>query len=162
MNTANTDITLRQMQSVAPAKTVAPTDPRRAKNNGNAASEPGPSFADVLGQRIAAERGPATASSRPVAAAAAADAQTSGPVLKFSAHAQTRLTSRNITWGANEAARLQAAVARAEQKGAKESLVLMDGTALVVSVKNRTVITAVDAASLKDNVFTNIDSAVIG
>ena len=48
-----------------------------------------------------------------------------------------------------------------EAKGAKESLILMDQLALVVSVKNRTVITAVDGASLKDNVFTNIDSAVI-
>jgi len=33
--------------------------------------------------------------------------------------------------------------------------------AFVVSVKNKTVITAMDGASIKDNVFTNIDSAVI-
>jgi len=33
--------------------------------------------------------------------------------------------------------------------------------ALIVSIKNRTVITAVDGQSLKENVFTNIDSAVI-
>ena len=56
---------------------------------------------------------------------------------------------------------LKDAVNKAEAKGAKESLILMDQLALVVSVKNRTVITAVDGASLKDNVFTNIDSAVI-
>ena len=49
---------------------------------------------------------------------------------------------------------------RAAQKGARESLVLLDDVALVVSIKNRTVITAVDAANLKENVFTNIDSAV--
>ena len=50
---------------------------------------------------------------------------------------------------------------KAAAKGAKESLVMVDNVALVVSVKNRTVITAVDQANLKDNVFTNIDSAVI-
>jgi flagellar operon protein len=56
---------------------------------------------------------------------------------------------------------LKDAVNRAEAKGAKESLILMDRLALVVSVKNRTVITAVDDQNLKDNIFTNIDSAVI-
>lgn len=52
-------------------------------------------------------------------------------------------------------------VEKAAAKGAKESLVLVDNAALVVSIKNRTVITAVDKDSLKDNVFTNIDSAVV-
>jgi flagellar operon protein len=52
-------------------------------------------------------------------------------------------------------------VDKAEAKGAKESLVLVDDVALVVSVKNRTVITAVDRQHLKENVFTNIDSAVV-
>ena len=56
---------------------------------------------------------------------------------------------------------LKDAVNKVEAKGAKESLILMDQMALVVSVKNRTVITAVDSNSMKDNVFTNIDSAVI-
>jgi flagellar operon protein len=56
---------------------------------------------------------------------------------------------------------LNQAVDRAESKGAKESLVLMDQLALIVSIKNRTVITAVDGESMKENVFTNIDSAVI-
>ena len=50
---------------------------------------------------------------------------------------------------------------RLEKKGARDSLVLMQDLALVVSVKNNTVITAVDGESLKENVFTNIDSAVI-
>ena len=50
---------------------------------------------------------------------------------------------------------------KAAQKGSQDSLILMNDTALVVSVKNRTVVTAMDGASMKDNVFTNIDSAVI-
>jgi len=39
--------------------------------------------------------------------------------------------------------------------------VLVDGLALIVSVPNRVVITAVDGADARDGVFTNIDSAVI-
>lgn len=81
--------------------------------------------------------------------------------LKVSGHAQTRLQSRNIELDAAEWDRVVQGVDRAAQKGAKESLVLVDDVALVVSVKNRTVITAVDKENLKQNVFTNIDSAVI-
>jgi flagellar operon protein len=80
--------------------------------------------------------------------------------LKFSAHAQTRLQSRQIPWGQPQMERLEGAVQRAAGKGAKESLVLLDQTALVVSVPNRTVITVCDQEQLKQNVFTNIDSAV--
>lgn len=81
--------------------------------------------------------------------------------LKFSQHARQRLQSRNIQLGEAEMARLENAVSKAREKGARDSLVLMDNLALVVSIKNNTVITAVDEQSLKENVFTNIDSAVI-
>jgi flagellar operon protein len=84
-----------------------------------------------------------------------------GGELKFSAHAQQRLASRQIRLTTQEMDGLKEAVGKAEAKGARESLVVMDRVALVVSVKNRTVITAVDAGSMKDNVFTQIDSAVI-
>ena len=57
--------------------------------------------------------------------------------------------------------RLSEGVGRAASKGSRDSLVLVDGTAFVVSVSNRTVITAVGSEHMKDNVFTNIDSAVI-
>ena len=50
---------------------------------------------------------------------------------------------------------------RAAQKGARDSVFFIDDMAAVVSVKNKTVITVVDSGMLKDNVFTNIDSAVI-
>ena len=56
---------------------------------------------------------------------------------------------------------MENAVGKAREKGARDSLILMDNLALVVSIKNNTVITAVDEQSLKENVFTNIDSAVI-
>jgi flagellar operon protein len=81
--------------------------------------------------------------------------------LKFSAHAQERLASRQIQLSAQDLTRLEGGVSRAAQKGSRESLVMKDGLAFVVSVTNRTVITAMDLASSKDSVFTNIDSAVI-
>ncbi|MFN8138827.1 MAG: TIGR02530 family flagellar biosynthesis protein [Fimbriimonadales bacterium] len=81
--------------------------------------------------------------------------------LKLSGHAQTRLKSRGIELGESEWNRVKSGIDRAAQKGSKESLVLLDDVALVVSVRNRTVITAVSQEQLKENVFTNIDSAVI-
>jgi flagellar operon protein len=81
--------------------------------------------------------------------------------LKFSAHAEKRLASRGIPLSAEEMTNLTNAVDRAAAKGARESLILVGGTAFLVSVRNRTVITAIDGESLKENVFTNIDSAVI-
>ena len=84
-----------------------------------------------------------------------------GDGLKFSAHAQARLSSRNITLSTEDLIRLKQGVAQAAAKGSRESLVLKDDVAFVVSVKNNTVITAVDAQSMRGNVFTNIDSAVI-
>ncbi len=81
--------------------------------------------------------------------------------LKFSAHALGRLESRNITLTADDVARMNAMADRAAAKGSKQSLFMLNDVALVVSIKNRTVITAVDRDSMKENVFTNIDSAAI-
>jgi flagellar operon protein len=85
--------------------------------------------------------------------------RTSG--LQFSSHALQRVERRGIDVSPQTLARLQQGVARATDKGARESVVLVDGTAFVVSVRNKTVITAVDPAHMRDHVFTNIDSAVI-
>jgi len=81
--------------------------------------------------------------------------------VKLSAHAQRRLAERNVRLSADDTARLGAAVDRIREKGADRSLVLMDDLALVVSARNRVVITALDAASAREGVFTGIDSAVI-
>lgn len=81
--------------------------------------------------------------------------------VKFSAHAQERLRTRSIELSPADLAGIDEAVRRAAAKGARESLLLSNKAAFVVSVRNRTVITVVDAASMKENVFTNIDSAVI-
>ncbi|MBC7526883.1 MAG: flagellar protein [Chthonomonadaceae bacterium] len=89
------------------------------------------------------------------------EAVTSPGGVKFSAHAQTRLQSRQISLQASHLDRLDGAVQRAQSKGSRDALVLMDDLAMVVSVLNKTVVTVVDRDNLKGNVFTNIDSAVI-
>jgi flagellar operon protein len=81
--------------------------------------------------------------------------------LKFSRHAQERLDARNIQLTPQHLERLNQAVNKAGGKGARDSLVLLDDMAFVVSVRNRTVITAVDGENRQGNVFTNIDCAVI-
>ncbi len=81
--------------------------------------------------------------------------------LKFSHHAQTRLESRNIQLSDEDVKELADAVDRASQKGSQDSLVLMKNVAYIVNVRNRTVVTAVDGDKLDENVFTNIDSAVL-
>ncbi|HVW17945.1 MAG TPA: TIGR02530 family flagellar biosynthesis protein [Solirubrobacteraceae bacterium] len=81
--------------------------------------------------------------------------------LTFSGHAAARLQRRGIDVGRDVMARLGEGVQRAAAKGSRDAVVLVDDTAFVVSVANRTVITAVDRDHMRDQVFTNIDSAVI-
>jgi len=80
--------------------------------------------------------------------------------LKFSKHAEMRLQMRNIHLSREQKEKINAAVSKAEEKGVKDSLVIMDNLAFVVNVKNKTVITAAASGDLKENVFTNIDGAV--
>ncbi|GAC1392539.1 MAG: TIGR02530 family flagellar biosynthesis protein [Vulcanimicrobiaceae bacterium] len=84
-----------------------------------------------------------------------------GEPLKFSAHAMQRLQSRNINLTQEDMAKMNVMADKAAAKGSKQSLFMMRDVAMVVSIKNRTVITAVDQDSMKENVFTNIDSAAI-
>jgi flagellar operon protein len=115
----------------------APAAPARSgqPTPGTAAKPNGPSFAEVLGEKAGA--------------------------LQLSGHAKARIERRGIELGSDTLARLQHGVDRAAAKGSRESVVFVDDVAFVVSVKARTVITAVDRASMREHVFTNIDSAVI-
>ena len=79
--------------------------------------------------------------------------------LKFSNHATKRLEDRNIQLSETELSRIQQAVDKAEMKGSKDSLVMMDDKAFIVNVPNKTVITAMQVGG-GDDVFTNIDSVV--
>ena len=119
--------------ALLPPGVAGPAAPAQAGAAADAAAK-GPSFADVLGrtQNVA-----------------------------FSRHALERLHRRGIELGDQDLSRLGDGVDRAAGKGSRSSAVFVDGTAFVVSVPNRTVITAVDPAHMRDHVFTNIDSAVI-
>ncbi|MCM3128718.1 MULTISPECIES: TIGR02530 family flagellar biosynthesis protein [unclassified Paenibacillus] len=81
--------------------------------------------------------------------------------VKLSQHASKRLAQRGIELGNEQLMKLGDAIDKAAAKGAKETLVLMQDTAFIVNVPNRTVVTAVNGGSMSDNVFTQIDSAVI-
>ena len=83
-------------------------------------------------------------------------------LLKFSNHASKRLEQRGIEFSTEQMVSLNQAIDKAAAKGSKDSLILMkNNVALIVNVPNRTVVTAMDGNSMKDNVFTQIDSAVI-
>ena len=85
-----------------------------------------------------------------------------GPVsVKFSNHAIERMQTRGISYTPEDLAKLSEAVGRAAAKGSKDSLILMKDSALIVSVKNNTVVTVMDKNALKVNVFTNIDSTIV-
>ena len=81
--------------------------------------------------------------------------------LKFSNHAIDRMQNRGISFSPEQMAKIETAIGKANAKGAKNTLLLTDDSALIVSVKDKTVVTVMDKASLKENVFTNIDSTVM-
>ena len=81
--------------------------------------------------------------------------------VRWSAHAVQRLSQRQIAVTPEMQQRLEGAVDKLAAKGGRESIVLMDRMAFVVSVTNRTVITAVDQDGMRHQVFTNIDSAAL-
>jgi flagellar operon protein len=78
--------------------------------------------------------------------------------LKFSNHAQKRLESRDINLNEQDLTRLTNAVEKAQAKGSRESLILMDELAFIVNVPQRTVVTTLNR--MGSGVFTQIDSVV--
>lgn len=81
--------------------------------------------------------------------------------LKFSKHALNRLSDRNIELDNAQMERLRAGAEKAGEKGIRDSLVIIDQLAFIVNVPNRTVVTAMDATATDENIFTNINGAVI-
>lgn len=81
--------------------------------------------------------------------------------LKFSKHAESRLNDRNIILSDEQLSRLNSGAMKASEKGIRESLVMVDSLAFIVNVPNNTVITAMDSTQANENVYTNIDGAVI-
>lgn len=81
--------------------------------------------------------------------------------LKFSKHADSRLKQRDIILTNEQLSRLSEGTLKAGQKGIKESLVIMDNIAFIVNTQSKTVVTAMDRNMNEDNIYTNIDGAVI-
>jgi flagellar operon protein len=125
--------------ALIPPGSAGPVQPATTPPARTAADAPvrGPSFADVLAKTQAAEPP------------------------RFSRHALDRLQRRGIELDGDTLQRLAGGVARASGKGSRDSVIFVDGTAFVVSVRNNTVLTAVDSGHMREHVFTNIDSAVI-
>ena len=78
----------------------------------------------------------------------------------FSNHAQSRIQSRDINMNSDNVSRLSSAIDKAEKRGGKSSLVLVDDLAFIVNVQSRTVVTALDKDQRGEGVFTQIDSVV--
>lgn len=81
--------------------------------------------------------------------------------VKFSKHAASRLADRNIELTKEQVERLNLGMEKAGAKGINDSLVIVDSLAFIVNVPNNTVITAMDRTETNENVYTNIDGAVI-
>ncbi len=81
--------------------------------------------------------------------------------VNFSAHAMQRMEQRNLNLTPEHISRLDRGVENLHSKGSHNSLVLVDDNAFIVSVKNKTVVTAIDKSETINNVYTNIDSVTI-
>ncbi|MDF2039717.1 flagellar protein [Cytobacillus oceanisediminis] len=81
--------------------------------------------------------------------------------LIVSKHAKQRLEQRGIQISAERWKQIEDKIQEAKEMGVKESLVLLDNAALVVSAKNNTVITAMDRKESRTHIFTNIDGTII-
>jgi flagellar operon protein len=79
----------------------------------------------------------------------------------FSKHANERIEERNIDIGEDVTQKLNEAAEQAKNKGLNNVLVMIDNAAFILSTKNNKIITVVNKAELKENIFTNIDGAVI-
>ncbi|MEO8540257.1 MAG: hypothetical protein ABI577_10995 [bacterium] len=81
--------------------------------------------------------------------------------VQFSSHAAKRIERRDLDLDAGKLDRLNSAISRAAEKGAKNSVVMLDDLAVVVDIRDRKVVTAINAEAGRQRVFTNIDSVVI-
>jgi flagellar operon protein len=120
-----------------PPQVATPPAPPAPPANSPAGGVAAPSFADQL-QRSAGNGG-----------------------VEFSKHALERMQRRGIPTDPTTLARLRHGVDLAAGKNSRDAVVMVDNSAFVVSVRNRTVITAIDSAHMRQHVFTNIDSAVV-
>lgn len=77
----------------------------------------------------------------------------------LSKHAAERLKEMNFS--ENDMKNIENGFKLAEDKGAKNSVMVYKDVAIIASIENKTIITAVDKSRAQSNVFTNVDSVVI-
>ncbi len=123
---------------IQPPQNINPTRNGGTKQTGNDSESQRSSFRDILQQQIKDKQ-----------------------QLTFSAHAIKRLDQRQINLTQQNLERLQEGLKMVERKGSQSSLLFMDGTAFVLSVTNKTIITAMSPEATKEHVFTNIDSVAV-
>jgi flagellar operon protein len=132
--TAMDEMLLRSRMNVPVTTGVAPV---AAGTRGNEGTTDGPSFKQVLESLSASQN------------------------ISFSKHAAGRIAQREIPISVSGLERLSQGMGIAREKGIQDALILMDGSAFIVSAKNNTVITALNPQELKSKAFTNIDGTVI-
>lgn len=81
--------------------------------------------------------------------------------LQFSKHSQERIRQRGISLTEELMADMNAAAGKARMKGAKDVVMIGKEAAFIVNVPNNMVVTAMSGEEMKENIFTNIDSAVL-
>lgn len=144
-----------------PGAAPAPAPVRRTPGSARTPATPGAGSGTGGTGRGAAPTQPFADVLKGVQGGIEGSAQTGQTELRFSRHALQRVERRGVALDASTLGRLHEGVVRAAGKGSRASVVLVDGTAFVVSVTNKTVLTAVPQEHMKEQVFTNIDSAVI-
>ena len=123
---------------------------KRKKQDVNATYN-GPSFTEILSRQKSIDE---------LIADRTEETVVSGGI-RFTKHADARLMQRNIRLTDEQMTRLEEGTRKASDKGIKESLVLVDDLAFIVNTDKKMVITAIDQNSSEDNIYTNIDGAVI-
>jgi len=81
--------------------------------------------------------------------------------LHFSKHAAQRVQERGIQMTESLLGGLNQAVQKARDKGARDVVVIGQSGAFIVNIPNNVVVTTMSGAEMKENIFTNIDSAVL-
>ncbi len=81
--------------------------------------------------------------------------------VQFSKHAEMRIQQRGIEVSADMMNSLNQAVEKARAKGAKDTVIISSQGAFIVNVPNNIVVTTMTEQEMKNNIFTNIDSAVL-
>lgn len=124
---------LEKVKQVSEVKNVRQLQMERGNVPGAAGS-----FGQMLQERVNQERG-----------------------VQFSKHAAQRVQQRGIQMTENLLNSINEAVDKARTKGAKDVVIISAQGAFIVNVPNNTVITSMSGAEMRDNIFTNIDSAVL-